>query len=135
MSLEEITSKTKTILIVDDQPWARDLLKKFFLRKEWAAYTATNAAEAMKLYQQQKYDVLVIDNDMPKIGDGTKLIKQIQKEEKERAPVLCLYSGRFCPENINDVKTDLPGVFIFGKPFSLAEVYAVVQGALQKNQQ
>lgn len=58
---------TTTILIVDDSKLARIVLAKAItaLQPEWTRVEASNADEALKIFDGQKIDVVVLDYNMP----------------------------------------------------------------------
>jgi CheY-like chemotaxis protein len=66
-----------TILVVDDEPDARALLKRVLENCEAEVILAASAAEALKLLRQRKPDVLVSDVGMPD-EDGYSLIRKVR---------------------------------------------------------
>ena len=55
----------KTILIVDDEIDFGFLMKEFFLQKGCKVFLATTIAAGLGLLQQEKPDVLLMDNQLP----------------------------------------------------------------------
>ncbi len=81
-----------SVLLVDDEPDARTLVRRLLEDYEATVQTAASAAEAVKLFRQQPPSVLVSDIGMPG-EDGYELIRQIRKIEESQAgavPALAL---------------------------------------------
>ena len=80
------------VLVVDDEPDARGLIKRLLDDCEAAVQTAGSAAQAIELIQSQPPDVLVSDIGMPG-EDGYTLIRRVRAlgaERGGRVPALAL---------------------------------------------
>ena len=64
------------ILVVDDDPGLRDLLRKFLMRHDYWVTTARDAAHARRLLDGLEFDLLVIDVMMPG-EDGFSLTRDL----------------------------------------------------------
>lgn len=71
------------VLVVDDEPDARDLLRRLLERRQATVITAGTAIDGLQLLQQEKPDVLVSDIGMP-IVDGYEFITQIRSLGADR---------------------------------------------------
>lgn len=80
------------VLVVDDDPDGRDLIR-FVLEDAHAdVMTAEGAKEALVLFEKQRVDVLVSDIGMPEM-DGYELIKQVrafEQRNERRIPAIAL---------------------------------------------
>jgi CheY-like chemotaxis protein len=65
------------ILVVDDEPDARDLLRRVLSDCEAEVITAASAAEALMLVAERRPDVLVSDIGMPDT-DGYELLRRVR---------------------------------------------------------
>jgi len=80
------------ILVVDDEPDARTLVKKILEECDATVATAGSAVEALEQLLKGKFDVLVSDIGMPEV-DGYRLIRRIRKltpEQGANIPALAL---------------------------------------------
>jgi CheY-like chemotaxis protein len=80
------------ILIVDDEPDARELLKRLLQGRGAAVRTAGSAREALKLFEAAPPAVLISDIGMP-VADGYPLIRAIRRKNKAEggeAPAIAL---------------------------------------------
>ena len=65
------------VLVVDDEPDSRALVKRLLEDRQASVRTAGSATEAMELFRAEKPDVLVSDIGMPQ-EDGYSLIRQVR---------------------------------------------------------
>jgi len=66
------------VLVVDDEPDARDLIRRILVRRRALVETAASADEAMELVHLHRPHVLLSDIGMP-IRDGFDLIRQVRR--------------------------------------------------------
>jgi CheY-like chemotaxis protein len=80
------------VLVVDDEPETRDLLRVVLDQCEVEVTAAESAREALGFLAEQRFDVLISDIGMPEI-DGYALIKQVRQLAPEQGgdlPALAL---------------------------------------------
>lgn len=121
----------KKILIVDDEQGIRENLKMYLECNENDGFEVTCASdglEAVKLCENQNFDLVIMDIMMPKM-DGMTALKEIRKTQN--VPVIVLsargeeYDKLFCFEmGADDYVT---------KPFSAKEVVARVKAILNRS--
>jgi CheY-like chemotaxis protein len=85
------------VLVVDDEPDARALLRRLFEEQGAVVSTASSAADALALVQEQRPDVLISDIGMPG-QDGYTLIRDVRALPADlggRTPAIALtaYAG------------------------------------------
>ncbi len=68
------------VLVVDDEPDARDLIKRILSDCHALVVTAANASEALAAFQRDRPDVLVSDLGMPDV-DGFELLSLVRSME------------------------------------------------------
>jgi putative two-component system response regulator len=73
----------KKILVVDDSVDIRRVLTDLLQSENYAAYTANNGVEALKLIEQTLPDLILSDINMPGM-DGIELFKTIRKNPRFR---------------------------------------------------
>lgn len=79
----------KKVLVVDDEPAVRQLLRKI-LSKNYAVLEAQNGEEAVNMAQSQKPDIILMDMMMPKM-DGLTACLAIKTNQITRGiPVVML---------------------------------------------
>jgi CheY-like chemotaxis protein len=79
-----------SLLVVDDEPDTRELLKFVIGQCETNVTTAAGAAEALSLLERERFDVLVSDVGMPE-QDGYALVRAVRRSSKNaNIPALAL---------------------------------------------
>jgi signal transduction histidine kinase/ActR/RegA family two-component response regulator len=80
------------VLVVDDQPDARELVARVLTDCRAVVFTAGDAVEALALVERERPDVLVSDIGMPEL-DGYELLKRVRAlgaERGGRVPAIAL---------------------------------------------
>jgi len=76
-----------SILVVDDEPRVRELLKTLLARQGYEVWMCGSGEEAKEVARQETFDMIVTDLKMPGI-DGLHLIQQIKEEQPDIAAVM-----------------------------------------------
>ena len=110
-----------TVLVIDDMPANRVLLRKVLNGAGYAVLEATNGDDALALLEGRALlpDLIVTDIEMPGSINGVGLAQWI-KDNRPALPVV-LTSGR--------QSAALPGVSFLLKPYSLGELLPIIEGA------
>ncbi len=86
------------ILLVDDNEDNRNLLCLYLRNTPYSLTTATNGAEAVTLFKQSAFDLVIMDIEMP-VLDGYEATKQLRLWEEERhleaTPIIALTAHAF----------------------------------------
>jgi CheY-like chemotaxis protein len=108
------TTLRKHILLVDDEGSVRAALRFLLLNDQHTVVEANNGAEALALFTQKEFDLVILDCQMP-FMKGDELAIRI-KNAAPRQPILMItaYSLKACPDNPVDA--------ILNKPFDLARL-------------
>ncbi len=111
------------ILIIEDHPKLRENILRFFKISGYLSEWAFNGEEALEKIAFNKYDILILDVNMP-IMWGREFMKKL-RESENNIPVIALTS--------NSMLEDKLEMFEFGvddyltKPFELKELEARVK--------
>lgn len=107
------------ILVAEDNKINMMVLKTFLKKWDVAPMEAVNGAEALVKYRSEKFDVVLMDLEMPEM-DGYTALKEIRKHDKN-IPVIAftaaLYDGME-----NDLKLKGFNSYLH-KPFNPADLY------------
>ena len=108
-------SDPKTILIVDDSRVSRMLLKKLFNNDfpHWIVEEAQDAAEALRLLETTRYDMISLDYNMPD-KDGLTLAQEIRERYPETK--MALLTANI--QSIFREKVEALGIPFFEKPIT-----------------
>lgn len=116
-----------TILIADDDPHIREVIRFALAREGWRVVEARDGAEALARFEEGAPDLAILDVGMPEM-DGLDLCREIRR--RGRTPVLFL-SAR--DEEIDRVLgLEIGGDDYVGKPFSPRELVARVKAILKR---
>ncbi|MDP8214348.1 MAG: response regulator [Candidatus Euphemobacter frigidus] len=114
----------KTILVVDDNKDARDLLSGIIKEKGYRALKAASGQAALRIIikreKQQKIDLVLLDYKMPRMN-GMDTLKQIKKIDKRMRVVFL--SGE--PE-LRAIKRKGADGWL-AKPVNLKELYVLIK--------
>jgi len=80
------------ILVVDDKEQMREVLRKFLAAEKYVVETAENAVEALKKFDETRFDVVLSDIKMPGM-DGTELLDEILKNDAQTIVILMTAFG------------------------------------------
>src|ERR1700757_3864203 len=82
------------VLIIDDEPDNRDLLRRYLDQEGLRSVMATNGAEAIAAYCRNAPKLVLLDLVMPSV-DGFEFLRWLRKEpEADRAPAIVLTASR-----------------------------------------
>jgi DNA-binding response OmpR family regulator len=76
----EVGSLKKKILLVDDDPAIRQILVRLLEEEDFAVWTAANGAEALALDDATKFDLVLLDLNMPVKG-GWETFEQLTAKD------------------------------------------------------
>lgn len=114
------------ILIVDDEQDIVDMLKSFFISKNYNVITAISGEEAVKLAEQSP-DLILLDVNMPDI-DGFSVCQRIRKFIS--CPILFLSAKVHDMDKVRGFSVGGDDYIV--KPFSLVELEARVSAHLRR---
>lgn len=121
--------KTK-VLIVDDEPQIRKILKISLVCEYYEIIEAYNGQEAIRLAAIRNPDIIILDLGLPDI-DGLDVIKEIR--EFSKAPIIVLSVRSDEKDKIQAL--DLGANDYVTKPFNIRELMARMRSALRDKSQ
>ena len=114
------------ILVVDDQDYIRCFIAEFLIHSGYQVDTAENGATAWEMLQLKHYDLLVTDNDMPRVS-GIELLKKLHAISMTLPVVMATGTS---PEEELTQNPWLQPAAMLQKPFSGGELTRAVEKAL-----
>ncbi|WP_139487925.1 response regulator transcription factor [Brevibacillus dissolubilis] len=115
------------VLIADDEKEIRDLLKKYLEREMYKVDTAVHGEEALQLFGQNKYNLVILDLMMPKV-DGMEVCRRLRNISN--VPILMLTAKDNEVDKI--VGLSIGADDYITKPFSINEVVARVKALMRR---
>jgi signal transduction histidine kinase/HPt (histidine-containing phosphotransfer) domain-containing protein/ActR/RegA family two-component response regulator len=115
------------ILLADDQEDIRTLTSHQLQRNGHLVVTVANGKEALETAQQEHYDVILLDEEMPMMSgvQVARAIREIQKQQENRS-ILVALTGNNTPD---DRERLIAAGFdsVLGKPFRLESLEAFLR--------
>jgi CheY-like chemotaxis protein len=127
--LDDMQRKTdmlsgKRILLVEDERVMRETLRRLFEQDLHAVVEANNGAEALTLFRSGKFDLVVLDFEMPFVK-GNELAARI-KMVAPAQPILMITAFQHRPSRDNPVNA------VLSKPFTSARLRETVAQLLSQ---
>ena len=122
-------SERPKVLVIDDEPGVRELISEALSLSEITAVQAADGLEALSFLRRERFDLLILDINMPKL-DGLALLEKLRTEGMS-VPVLML-SARADKADINQgLRTGADDYLT--KPFSIEELVLRVKAIMRRS--
>jgi len=115
------------ILVVDDEPDIRELVKEILEDEHYLVSVAADGESARQARRERRPDLILLDIWMPDI-DGLSLFKEWQSDEESMAPVVIM-SGHGTVETAVEA-TRLGAYDFLEKPLSMSKLLLTIRHAL-----
>lgn len=117
------------LLIVDDEPNLRQLLKLYFEQKNFNVLLASSGREALEIFEDGSFtDAVILDIKMPDIN-GLEVLIEMKKRAKDVPVIMITAFG----SHTGALEALRQGAYDYiTKPFELEELYFRVKKALEK---
>jgi CheY-like chemotaxis protein len=111
------------ILVVDDEENIREILKDTLTMAGHHTTLSSNGEEALKLFYDQEFDLVITDLGMPGIS-GWEVNRRIKQTHPEKPVVIISgWGAQLSEEEIKASKVDL----VLAKPFNLDQIIEVTK--------
>ena len=120
-----LNMEKKLILIVDDDEQILNMLEEGLeLQNNYEIEISQNSKEFLNLVYQIKYDVLLIDHQMP-LKQGSDLAIDLRRKEgpNQKAPIIFI-SGHL--KDLKSIVKDLENIYFLQKPINLKELAKLI---------
>ncbi len=116
------------VLVVDDEKFIRDILADFLGMEGYVVRTAEDGASAIGELDRARYDLIISDLKMPRMG-GLELLQEVSKAHPDTVTVIMTGFGTV--ETAIDAMKRGAYDYIL-KPFKVEEIIHIVQRGLEK---
>lgn len=117
------------VLVIDDEPGVRALISEALSLSEISAVQAADGLEALSYLRRERFDLLILDINMPKL-DGLALLEKLRTEGMS-VPVLML-SARADKADVNQ-GLRIGADDYLTKPFSIEELVLRVKAIMRRS--
>jgi signal transduction histidine kinase/DNA-binding NarL/FixJ family response regulator len=117
------------ILVAEDDPEARELLKLLLGGGEYDLLEAADGVEALQLLKVERPDLLIADIVMPRM-DGYELVRKLRQDERLVNMPVIFCSASYHEREVREMARSLGVQSTLSKPFDLRAVHSTVEAAL-----
>ena len=119
----------KTILVVDDAPMIRELLRGVLEPAGYKVVEAKDGEEALRILGNTPIDLSIIDIFLPKKG-GLQVMGELVKLDREHKIIAISGGESFNPDTILELASIFQVAETFSKPIDTAKLLAKVRELL-----
>jgi DNA-binding response OmpR family regulator len=123
-----IVGNMQRVLLVDDEERIRDMIKEYASMEGYVIDEAADGVEALKLFRQNNYSIVVLDVMMPKM-DGWSVCREIRKTSN--IPVIMLSARGEEYDKLFGFELGVDDYIV--KPFSPKELLARIKAIIRRN--
>lgn len=124
----ENTERKPKILVVDDDPRLRDLLRRYLGENGFVVSVADGGQSMNRLWMRERFDALVLDLMMPG-EDGLQILRRL-RSTKDMTPIIMLTARGEDVDRI--VGLELGADDYIAKPFNPRELLARIHAVLRR---
>ncbi len=116
-----------TILLAEDDEINRILIQKVALKKGWQVTFAENGEQAVALLQQNDFDLILMDVQMPVMNGflATQIIRSMERDKGTRIPIIAMTAHALDGDNEKCLEAGMDDYFT--KPVNFDVFYAMVE--------
>ena len=118
----------KHVLVIDDEPGIQDFIRRNLELRSFKVSLASNGLEALSLFNQENYILVILDIMMPKM-DGLEVCRRIR--QTSTVPIIVLTALGEEADKI--AALDQGADDYLTKPFGIGELLARVRAVLRRN--
>ncbi|MCB4756601.1 MAG: response regulator [Elusimicrobia bacterium] len=122
--------KSSKILVVDDEPGIRELLSRELGVEGYSVAVASDGIDALELIKREKYQVILSDVKMPKLG-GIEMLEAVKKTDPDVEVIIMTGYGTI-ETAVEAMKRG--AVDFVQKPFNLSVVKGVVKSVFERRE-
>ena len=117
------------LLLVEDDDALRFIVKDNLERSNYMVDTAENGEQAIKMFEENRYNLIILDVMLPKI-DGFKVAEHIRRFD-EQTPIIFLTARSMTEDKITGLT--IGGDDYIPKPFSIEELLLKIKIFLKRS--
>ncbi|HEY0877603.1 MAG TPA: two-component system response regulator OmpR [Zeimonas sp.] len=123
-----MSPQPRKLLVVDDDPKLRELLRRYLSENQLEVSVAQDAAAMNRLMQRESFDLIVLDLMLPG-EDGLSIVRRL-RAANDRTPIVVLTAKGDDVDRI--VGLELGADDYLGKPFNPRELLARIHAVLRR---
>jgi PAS domain S-box-containing protein len=131
----KLPGRSLRILLAEDDKVNQQVIAGMLKNEQYSLVIAENGFEAIKLFEENEFDLILMDIQMPKL-DGIEATKRIRKMEEgtfRHIPIIAVTAYAFQNEREKFLEAGMDDYI--SKPFSFDDIYAAINRALYRDEQ
>jgi two-component system phosphate regulon response regulator OmpR len=120
---------TRKLLVVDDDPKLRELLRRYLSENQFEVSLAPDGASMHRLLQREQFDLIILDLMLPG-DDGLALLRKLRGQQ-DRTPVVMLTAKGDEIDRI--IGLEVGADDYLAKPFNPRELLARIHAVLRRS--
>jgi len=121
----------KRILLIEDDPKIRRMLRKMLERGGYEVKEASDGVEGLQMFRKEPADLVITDIIMPR-KEGLETILDLRREFPEVKIIAISGGGRLSPEPYLEVAEGFGAIRVFSKPFDLEKFQEAISELLEE---
>ena len=123
------------ILVAEDNHVNQKIILKMLEKKGWAATTAVNGREVLERLNQQTYDIILMDDQMPEMTgiEATKMIRNEEKQTGNHVLIVAMTANAMAGDKEFYLKQGMDGYV--SKPINREQLYAELEKLIETKSQ
>jgi CheY-like chemotaxis protein/HPt (histidine-containing phosphotransfer) domain-containing protein len=119
-----------TVLIAEDNPTSQLIARKMLEKIGCTVRIAGNGLEATRMIQQGKYDLVLMDFEMPQMNglEATRVIRDIEKETNGHLPIIAMTANAMKKDFERCIEAGMDGYL--SKPVSPENLIKAIKGLM-----
>ncbi len=125
-------SKPKCVLVIDDDPLARQVLRLIIESEGYLCREAENGALGLAMFTQFRPDLVITDHNMP-VLTGIEFLERLSQQNQRRIPAVIVVTGNPTHE-IKSRALQSGARAVLAKPYDIGELRAMTTWLLNSEQ-
>lgn len=123
---------SRKILVIDDSPTLRKLLRFYLKKKGYIVHEAHNGRVGLEFIAKKTFDLIILDMAMPVMG-GAQVLERLKEMKAFKIPILILSADK--EEESKAIGISLGASYYMTKPFKPPEVVARIEEIFKERAQ
>lgn len=120
---------SRKILVIDDSPTFRKLIRFYLKKKGYIVHEAHNGKEGLECIHKDNFDLIILDMEMP-VMNGAQVLEKLKETKEFNIPILILSADK--EEESKATGITLGASYYMTKPFKPPEVVARIEEIIKE---
>ena len=129
-----LKGKALRILVAEDNLINQKLAVRILEKQGWQPVIANNGKEAVKLYEKEGFDLILMDVQMPEMDglEATEKIRKIEESADGHIPIIAITANAFEEDKKRCLAAGMDAYIT--KPIKIAELFGIIEEVLNQKE-